>query len=70
MPFAVAKRSSPGLHPSPRRTRSMYSVCADTNDVGVISVPLSPEMDLMVPEVRPRLPFYIATGDCTISLSA
>lgn len=32
-------------------TYGMYSVCADTNDVGVISVPLSPEMDLMVPEV-------------------
>jgi hypothetical protein len=40
-------------------TYGMYKVCAKTNDVGLVSVPLTPTFDIRVPEVRgwrwPRL---------------
>ena len=32
-------------------TYGMYKVCANVNDVGIITVPLSPDFDLRIPEV-------------------
>jgi len=37
-------------------TYGMYKVCAKVNDVEIVNVPLTPEFDLRIPEVRcPRL---------------
>ena len=33
-------------------TYGMYKVCAQVNDVSVVNVPLTPEFDLRIPEVR------------------
>lgn len=33
-------------------TYGMYKVCANVNDVGIQSVPLTPDFDLQIPEVR------------------
>jgi histidinol-phosphate aminotransferase len=33
-------------------TYGMYKVCAKVNDVPIVSVPLSPDFDLRIPEVR------------------
>ncbi len=33
-------------------TYGMYKVCANVNDVGIVSVPLTPDFDLRIPEVR------------------
>jgi histidinol-phosphate aminotransferase len=33
-------------------TYGMYKVCAKVNDVDIVSVPLTPDFDLQIPEVR------------------
>lgn len=33
-------------------TYGMYKVCAKVNDVGIVNVPLTPQFDLIIPEVR------------------
>ncbi len=35
-------------------TYGMYKVCANVNDVGIVTVPLTPDFDLRIPEVRGR----------------
>lgn len=35
-------------------TYGMYKVCAKTNDVGLVSVPLTPKFEVRVPEVSPH----------------
>ena len=33
-------------------TYGMYKVCAKVNDVGIVNVPLTPDFDVRIPEVR------------------
>jgi histidinol-phosphate/aromatic aminotransferase/cobyric acid decarboxylase-like protein len=35
-------------------TYGMYKVCANVNDVQIVTVPLSPDFDLRIPEVSTR----------------
>ncbi len=38
-------------------TYGMYKVCANVNDVEIVQVPLTPDFDLQIPEVRFSLRF-------------
>ena len=46
-------------------TYGMYKVCAKVNDVQIVNVPLTPDFDLQIPEVRASAHFLLAgLGPC------
>lgn len=43
-------------------TYGMYKVCAKVNDVGLVNVPLTPDFDVRIPEVRAMIMNFLKGG--------